>query len=414
MMITVIGLGFVGLTTALGFSKKGFKVFGIDVDQQKLENLRKFQVPFHEPHLPEVLREQLHQNFLLDVPLKEAIHKSNAVFICVGTPSLSDGSADLNFIYKAIDAITAIESDHLKVLVIKSTVPPSTMSEKIKPYVSAKGRRNFALASNPEFLREGYSWGDFMRPDRIVIGVEDQAVLPILQEIYKPFDAPLHQVSFNGAEFIKYLSNTMLSTMISYANEMAMIADKIGDIDIAASFRILHGDKRWSGEPAAMASYIYPGCGYGGYCLPKDTSALLSIARAHQVDAPILAANLKINEDVKNFVADKISKNVGAKEVLGVLGLSFKPGSDDVRMSPSKDIIARLLANGHKEIIAYDPMANDAFDKEYHLPIEYADSLDDLLDRTSHLIILTGWKEFKERRDDILKKNVFDFRYLLS
>lgn len=415
-MITILGLGFVGLTTGLGFAKKGFKTYGIDINRERLDKLKNCEIPFYEPHLKEVLQETLGKTFFLDVSFKEAIKNSEAIFICVGTPSAADGSADLKYILSAIDQILEVDDNKFKVIITKSTVPPSTVSEKIIPYVKEKERaykRNVGFASNPEFLREGYCWEDFIKPDRIVLGVEDEKSKAILNKVYKPFNAPIHYVSYNSAEFIKYLSNTLLSTLISYSNEMSMIADSIGDIDIPKAFKILHEDKRWSGNPAGMASYVYPGCGYGGYCLPKDTSALASIAEEHGVNPHVLNSNLKINDEVMDFVADSIIKKLDKDDLIGILGLSFKPASDDVRLSPSKFIIEKLIAKGYKNIIAYDPLANEEFKQSYpELEIQYIDSLELILEKTDNLVILTGWKEFKENKEIISEKNVFDFRYM--
>jgi len=415
-MITILGLGFVGLTTGLGFSKKGFKTYGIDINEERLGMLRNCEIPFHEPHLKEVLTENLGKSFFLDVPFEEAIKNSEAIFICVGTPAAPDGSADLKYILSAIDQILDVEDDKFKVIITKSTVPPSTVSKKIIPYVEKKMEevnRNVGFASNPEFLREGYCWEDFIEPDRIVLGVQDEVSKEVLNRIYKPFNAPIHYVSYNSAEFIKYLSNTLLSTLISYSNEMSMIADHIGDINIPQAFRILHEDKRWFGNPASMAKYVYPGCGYGGYCLPKDTSALNSIAIENGVDTQVLKGNLEINENIKDFVVEKISSNLNKNDKIGILGLSFKPESDDVRLTPSMFIIKRLIEKGYNNIIAYDPIANDSFKNEYpEINIEYAETLENVLDKVENVAILTGWSEFKEHKSEIQAKNVFDFRYI--
>ena len=415
-MITILGLGFVGLTTGLGFAKKGFKTFGFDINTERLDLLKNFEIPFHEPHLKEVLQETLGKSFFLDTSFEDAIKNSKAIFICVGTPSAPDGSADLKYILAAIDQILEVDDDKFKVIITKSTVPPSTVSKKVIPYVKEKElmyNRNVGFASNPEFLREGYCWEDFIEPDRVVLGVEDEKSKAILDEIYKPFNAPIHYVTYNSAEFIKYLSNTLLSTLISYSNEMSMIANSIGDIDVTKAFKILHEDKRWNGNPAGMASYVYPGCGYGGYCLPKDTSALASIAEEHGVKPHVLNGNLRINDEVMDFVANSIIEKVGKDDVIGILGLSFKPESDDVRLSPSKFVIENLISKGYTKIIAYDPLANEEFKKSYpELKIEYIDSLSSIIEKTGNLVILTGWKEFKNNKDIISKKNVFDFRYI--
>lgn len=417
MKITVLGLGFVGLTTGLGFAKKGFLTHGFDVDEERLSSLKNFKIPFHEPHLEDVLRETYEKTFFLNTDFKTAIKESDAIFLCVGTPSKDDGSADLKYIYSAIEQVLAVETDKFQVIITKSTVPPSTVSTKVIPFVHEKlsqlPGRQIGFASNPEFLREGYCWEDFIKPDRIVIGVEDESAKTILNEIYKPFNAPIHYVGYNTAEYVKYLSNTLLSTLISYANEMSIIADRIGNIDVPSAFRILHEDKRWFGSPAGMSRYVYPGCGYGGYCLPKDTSALVQKSIENGFTPKILSANLEINEIIKHYVVESIEKKTEKTDSIGILGLSFKPESDDVRITPTKGIIELLFQKGYKSIHAYDPISNDEFKKFYpDMALNYCDSLEEILLKSENLVILTGWKEFLEQKDKIKVKNVFDYRYI--
>lgn len=416
-MIAVLGLGFVGLTTALGFSKKGNTVYGIDTSPEKVANLRMGLIPFHEPGLEEALGEERGKRFIIDASLPEAIQKSEVIFICVGTPEKKDGSADLTYLLEAIESVLKHAGDDFKTIVIKSSVPPSTISKEIKPFVESYNAHNFtniALVSNPEFLREGYAWEDFMHPDRVVVGMEDERVKVVLSNLYQPFGAPVHFVSFNTAEYIKYLSNTLLSTLISYSNEMSMIADHIGGIDVPEAFRILHQDKRWSGNPAPMASYVFPGCGYGGYCLPKDTAALHNIADRHGYSSRLLQANIAVNQEIKEHVVKKIAAEIEPTQVIGILGLSFKAGSDDVRLSPSVAIIELLLKKGYQKVIGFDPMANKPFAAAYNLPIAYANSLEDLYDRADVLVLLTAWPLFKENQQKLRQKKLFDFRYALK
>lgn len=414
-MITVLGLGFVGLTTALGFSRKGFKVYGIDIDTARVARLKKGEVPFYEPGLEEALREELGRRLVLAASLEEAVRNSSVIIICVGTPSNPDGSADLSHLLDAVKEVFAASDPTFKVIVTKSTVPPSTLSTRVKPYVEELSRtqqKPMGLASNPEFLREGHAWDDFMNPDRTVIGVEDEQSKALLDTIYRPFNAPIHYVSYSSAEFIKYLSNTLLSTLISFSNEMAMIATRVGDIDVPEAFRILHEDKRWFGSPAAMTTYVYPGCGYGGYCLPKDTAAIASLAREHGHVPVMLEGNIQVNEAIKDFVVDQITSAESPDSTIGILGLAFKSGSDDVRDTPSKTIAEKLLAKGYSKIIAYDPIANDAFAREYDLPIEYSKSLAEIVDRADALVLLTSWSEFRENEALLRSRRLFDFRYV--
>lgn len=415
-MITVIGLGFVGLTTALGFSDKGYNVYGFDIDQKKKEQLTKGNIPFYEPYLDEKLNQHLNKGFTIVDDLQEAIDNSEVIFLCVGTPSKTDGSADLGYILDATRSITTyIKKPNFKVLVLKSTIPPSTTSESIKPYIENLGFKvgvDIGLTNNPEFLREGYAWEDFMNPDRIVIGQEEDKSGKIVESIYQSFNAPIYRVSLNSAEFIKYLSNSLLATLISFANEQSLIAKFIGDIDIKKSFQVLHLDKRWFGAPAKMTSYVYPGCGFGGYCLPKDTMALVNQALKHSYSPELLKGTLKVNETMKEFVVNDVAGKVMEKEHIGILGLAFKPNTNDIRDTPAKSIIEGLLQKGYKNIIAYDPMAIEEFKEAYSLPIGYSSNLKSLLEKVNHVVILTAWDEFSLNKESIKKKKVFDYRYI--
>ncbi len=418
MNVSILGLGFVGLTTGLGLAKKGFKTYGFDINEPRLASLKSHHIPFFEPHLKEVLEETLGNSFFLDVSFEEAIKNSDAVFLCVGTPEKADGSADLTYLLNGIEQILNVNTEKFQVIITKSTVPPSTLSMEVIPFVNQKlvenPNRKVGFASNPEFLREGYCWEDFIEPDRVVIGVEDEKSKEILDKVYQPFGAPIHYVNYNTAEYIKYLSNTLLSTMISYSNEMSMIAGAIGNIEVKNAFRILHEDKRWFGQPAGMKSYVYPGCGYGGYCLPKDTAALISVAEKNGFSPEMLKANLHVNKEIKPFLVEQIVSQIDTNSTLGILGLSFKPNSDDVRITPTKDIIEQLLEKGYSKIFAYDPISNEEFKSHYpDLAITYINTLDELFEKVDSMVLLTGWDEFKDNKEQLQKKKVFDFRYTL-
>jgi len=416
-MITVIGLGFVGLTTSLGFAEKGNKVYGFDINKEKTELISNKKLPFYEAGLQEVLEKHLGKNFILSDSLEEAVEASNVIIMCVGTPSDELGRADLKYIKSALDTIlSCIKKEDKKIIITKSTIPPSTTAKEIIPYIENKGfkvGKDIFVANNPEFLREGHAWDDFINPDRIVIGTNDEYTKNIMSEIYKNFNVPIHFVTLNTGEFIKYLSNTFLSTLISYSNEMSMIADSIGGIDIKSAFKIFHEDKRWFGNPANMQTYAYPGCGFGGYCLPKDTQALVQKAHEYNYESKILKSVLKVNNEIKPHWIDKITNGAKKEEYITVLGLSFKPESDDVRQTPAFDIIKLLSDRGFKNIIAYDPLANDVFDKVYKLPVKYAKNLEDAVKPSSTIVITTGWKEFIENKNLFANKNVYDLRYVL-
>jgi UDPglucose 6-dehydrogenase len=415
-MISVIGLGFVGLTAALGFSFQNYTVYGFDTDEKKCRLLKKCSVPFYEPFLEDILKQQLNRNFFIVDDIGEAVNKSSIIFFCVGTPSKSDGDADLSYLLTAIESgLGKIVSKDRKVFVIKSTIPPGTTKEKIKPFISNLGfdvGKDIGLTNNPEFLREGLAWEDFIQPDRIVIGIDDESSGTIVESIYKPFHAPVFKVSLNTAEFIKYLSNTLLATMISFSNEMSIAARLFGNINIKNSFEILHMDKRWSGNPAKIASYAYPGCGFGGYCLPKDTLALSSQIKKRGIEPLMLESVLTVNKRIKEHVADTIMKATRKDEYIGILGLSFKPNTDDVRDSPAREVIDMLLLHGYSRIIAYDPLAMDNFKNTFGLTIEYAESIEDVARKAPCLVILTAWDKFK--KEGVFSQNkVLDFRYFL-
>lgn len=412
MIITVFGLGFVGLTTALGFADKDNKVYGVEVSQERIDTLNSGKLPFHEPGLDEALCRNLNRNFFITNDLTKAIKESDCVYYCVGTPYGENGQADLTYLFSAVEStLNEINDDKFRVLVTKSTIPPTTTQEKIVPFVEEKGFKvgeNIGVANNPEFLREGHCWDDFINSDRIVLGVSDNKSEEILRKLYESFTCPIFTVSLNTGEFIKYLSNTLLATMISFSNEMSMIADNFGDIDVANAFRILHLDKRL--KDSGIASYIYPGCGYGGYCLPKDTNAIYALSKSKGFTPEILENTIKTNDNMHVFITDKITRNISKEDSIGILGLSFKPGSDDVRDTPAAKVIGELIKRGYENITAYDPLAIEEFRKYYDYPIRY-DTMKNVLE-SDVVVILTAWDEFKSLADTDLN-SILDFRYIL-
>lgn len=411
MRIAVFGLGFVGLTTALGFADKGFSVYGYDINKEHCAVISGGKVPFFEPGLDDALARNLGTAFTLVDSAIEAAYKSDICFFCVGTPSLPDGSADLEHLLFAIDSVLETVSQ-VCVLVVKSTVPPGTLSERVTPHVRAKGANN-PVVVNPEFLREGSCWEDFINADRIVCGVTDDIAKSVLAELYMPFGAPLHFVEPNTAEFIKYLSNSLLAALISYSNEMALLADAVGGIETARAFRILHEDSRFAG--AEISSYIYPGCGYGGYCLPKDTAALDAVALGRGFTPRILESVISLNNEMPDLTARKIAHAAGKKtEKIGILGLSFKPGSDDVRDSPAVKIIKTLIRDGYVNIYTYDPLAMQKFQNIYRLPITYCESLHEVCKTCRTVALVTAWEEFKGIDKTFPDTHFVDCRYFLE
>lgn len=412
-MVTVFGLGFVGLTTALGFAHMGCRVYGIDVDAERKNTLRSGRLPFMEPHMEEQLKKHIGHNLIITDNVAEAVADSSYVFYCVGTPYGQEGSADLSYLFAAVDeTAAAVSDDKFRVLVIKSTVPPSTTAEKIYPYVQSKGKisQQLGVANNPEFLREGHCWEDFIGADRIVLGCSDRRSQEMLEELYRPMGIPVLCVSPSTGEFIKYLSNTLLATLVSFSNEMSQIADAVGGIDVADAFHILHMDKRWGG--CEMAGYVYPGCGYGGYCLPKDTCALLAQAEEKGYEPQILKNVIRVNELRPAAAAGKIMAGLTKDQVVGILGLSFKPGSDDVRDTPAAKIIRELLEQGWRNIVAYDPAAAEEFKAHYpELEVTYKGSVKEVYDAADAIAVVTAWEEFRDV-PAMGGKRIVDCRYM--
>lgn len=415
MIVTVFGLGFVGLTTALGFCELGHTVYGVDISAERRALIAAGKLPFCEPGLGEALIRHLNIRFYIEDDPAAAIRKSQFIYYCVGTPYGKDGSADLAHLYAAVEqTLRAIDDDAYRVLVTKSTVPPGTSSEHVIPLVEEKGfhpGERVGVANNPEFLREGHCWEDFMGCDRVVLGVSEERSAALLRELYKDIGAPIFTVSLNTGEFIKYLSNTLLATMISFSNEMSLAADAMGNIDVAQAFRILHMDKRWNN--CNMTSYVYPGCGYGGYCLPKDTNAFAAQSRIKGYRPAILEEVIRTNDRMPQRICERIARLAGLEQRVGILGLSFKPGSDDVRDTPAAKIIGRLLENGYKHILAYDPVANEKYAQQYDHAVEYAGSMEQLISACDAIVILTAWPEFLNAKTLSGGKPIIDARYML-
>lgn len=417
MTITVVGLGFVGLTTALGFAEYGHRVYGIEANPERLAVIQSGRLPFLEPGLDEALQRHLGNCFIPAADWHKAITHSDVVYYCVGTPYGPDGQADLTALFQAItQTLDVVVDDHFRVLVVKSTIPPSTTKERIIPFVEAHGKRvpdQLGVANNPEFLREGHCWEDFIHADRIVLGVGDSRSEELLRAVYQNAGVPVCAVSLNTGEFIKYLSNTVLACLISYSNEMSMAADAIGGIDVAQAFRILHMDHRW--QTGSIRSYFYPGCGYGGYCLPKDTNALYAAVKRTGVDSRILRQVIETNDAMPDVAAQRIIRAAGANAgvCIGILGLSFNPGSDDVRDAPSAKIIAALHQAGYWNIVAYDPVAVENFRSCYHLDCRYMEDYGQILETADLFAITTAWPEFRDVRSRT-DKPVVDCRYMLE
>lgn len=398
MRISVIGSGYVGLVTGMGFVKLGNEVIFVDVDERKIEMINNAQPPIYEEGLEELMR-KFKGKYYATKDYQEAILNSDVTFIAVGTPPRKDGSIDLTYVKKASEGIGKAlkEKDGYHVVVVKSTVLPRTTEEVVRPILEEhsgkKAFQDFGLAMNPEFLREGVALNDFLNPDRIVIGVQDEGTGEVLEELYAPIDAPKLIVDIKTAEMIKYASNAFLATKISFANEIGNICKKLG-IDSWKVFEGVGLDHRISPH------FFRTGIGWGGSCFPKDVRALISKAKEIGEEPLILEAVMEVNERQPLKLIELLKKHVPELrgKIIGVLGLAFKPNTDDVRETRAYIVIKRLLEE-EAEVIAYDLKAMENFKKYYPdvgEKVRYADSPEDVLQATNIILIVTEWKEFEK------------------
>tara|TARA_Y200000002_G_scaffold383165_2_gene403717 strand:- start:2949 stop:4190 length:1242 start_codon:yes stop_codon:yes gene_type:complete len=410
--IGIIGLGFVGLTTATGLAHLGHKVYCFERDKQKSDNIKHLDIPFHEPYLDKNLKKYLNKNLFILNNVNNVICEVDIIFVCVGTPSKSNGKADLRFIKNFFNSIIKNKPRSKKIVCIKSTVPPGSC-QTLDNYIKTKiPRKNISIAFVPEFLREGFAWKDFIYPDRIVIGSSDETTFQTLSSIFSKFKSQIIKTNLVEAEFIKYLSNNLLSTLISFSNEMSMIARNIGDINLKNVFETLHLDKRWTGQPAKMSSYVFPGAGYGGYCLPKDLKAMINIAKDYKYKSKLLVSVDQINTDIKNYNLTRIKKSIkNENEKIGIIGVSFKKGSDDIRESPSFFYINELIKT-YKNISIFDELAIDNFkEKHNHIKVNAYKKISQLIKNSKTIIILLDQVALKKAKFN--NKNIIDLRYIL-
>ena len=402
MNITMVGTGYVGIVSGTCFSEFGFNVCCVDKDPEKISNLNKDIVPIYEPGLENLIKKNKSAGRLtFSNDIDGNIKKSDIVFIAVGTPSRrGDGHADLSYVYQAAEQIGK-KIDGYTVVVTKSTVPVGTGLEVKNIIKKVNPNADFDVISNPEFLREGNAIQDFMRPDRVVVGFESEKAKKIIASLYKPLfliETPILFTDLKTAELIKYSANAFLALKISYINQMADLCEKIGaDVhDVAKGIGL---DKRIGNK------FLHPGPGYGGSCFPKDTIALVKTANQNNSDISIIDTVVKYNTKRKSEMANKILKKLGndlTNKKVSILGLSFKPETDDMRDSPSLDIIPILQKNGIT-ISAYDPVAmNEA--KKLLKNTEFSNDLETCLQNSDALVILTEWNQFRGLLPDYLSK----------
>lgn len=410
MNVVMIGSGYVGLVSGACFAEFGANVTCIDKDESKINALLNGKIPIYEPGLDNFVAKNIAAGRLgFSTELKDKVGEADLVFIAVGTPTRrGDGHADLQYVYAAAEELAAYLKGYT-VIVDKSTVPVGTARQVHRVISKANPDADFDVASNPEFLREGSALDDFMRPDRVVLGVESERAEALLRELYRPLnliEAPIHVTNLESAELIKYAANAFLATKISFINEMSQLCEKVGaDVHSVAKGMGLDG--------RIGKKFLHAGPGYGGSCFPKDTLALIRIAQEHGSSCRIVEAVVEVNASQKARMVSKIRNALGGSEsgkTIAVLGLTFKPETDDMRDSPSLAILPALLDKG-AIIQAHDPEGTE--EAKHLLPdgIKYCDSVYETFENADVVVLMTEWNQYRaldlEKVKNMMKGNVF-------
>lgn len=407
MKITVVGTGYVGLVSGVCFADIGVDVTCVDIDEEKINQLKEGIIPIYEPGLEEMVERNAKSGRLkFTTNLEEAMEGSQVLFIAVGTPTGENGQADLKYVFQVAEEVGLYLKGYM-VVVTKSTVPVGT-TYKVKEIIENQLKKRgvdipFSIASNPEFLKEGAAIDDFKSPDRVVIGIEDEKAKEIMFRLYKPFQLSGERNIFMdiaSSEMTKYAANAMLATKISFMNEIANLCELVGaDVDWVR--------KGIGTDPRIGKKFIYPGVGYGGSCFPKDVNAIIQTAKGLGYELKVLQAVEAVNVNQKKRMVEKIVQHFGedlSGLTIGIWGLSFKPNTDDMRDAPSVMIIQELLDKGAK-IKAYDPVAMEQSKKHYFKDkIHYAHDIYDAANETDAVVLITEWAEFRIPAWDVLKK----------
>ena len=408
MKIAIVGTGYVGLVTGTCFSEMGVDVTCVDVVESKIEGLKKGIIPIYEPGLEDLVNRNYNAGRLRFVStLLSCINDVEIVFCAVGTPPNEDGSADLHYVLEVARIIGANMNRYLLV-VTKSTVPVGT-AQKVKTVIQDElNKRNvqiaFDVASNPEFLKEGNAIEDFMKPDRVIVGVESEKARNIMERLYKPFMMNNYRLIFTdiaSAEMIKYAANSMLATRISFMNDIANLCELVG-ADINMVRRGIGADSRIG------CKFLYAGCGYGGSCFPKDVKALISVAKQNGYDMRVLKAAEEVNEFQKTILYNKLMKHFNGNikgKIVAIWGLAFKPETDDLREAPALVMADKIIAAGGI-VKAYDPVAMSECRNQLGDKIEYASDMYDAVLDADALLLVTEWKEFRMPSWRVLKKTM--------
>ena len=405
MKIAVIGTGYVGLVTATCLAESGNDVVGIDKDARKIEMLEAGRLPIYEPGLLElVLRNQREGRMNFTTDLGQGMASARLVFIAVGTPQSAAGAADLTNLWAVTDAIGA-HWNGSQIIVIKSTVPVGT-NRAVAQRLTKKGCQSVEVASNPEFLKEGAAVDDFMKPDRVVVGVRSPEAAEVLQQLYAPFlrtEHPFLVMSPESAEMTKYVANAMLATKISFINEMANLCERL-DADI-------NDVRRGIGHDARIGfQFLFPGAGYGGSCFPKDVRAIISLAQQLGASLPLMEAVDQVNQSQKQVLFGKIRQHYGdslKEKTLAIWGLAFKPRTDDIREAPALALIDALLAAG-TQVRVHDPEALENVRAIYGNKLVYCDRPYGALEGADGLAIVTEWQQFRHPDFEIIRRLLKD------
>ena len=392
MKIAVVGTGYVGLVAGACLAENGNEVICVDKDEAKIATLKAGRMPIYEPGLEEMVRRNTAEARLtFTTSLPDAVSESEIVFIAVGTPQGEDGSADLQHVLGVAREIGRAINKYT-VVVDKSTVPVGTAA-KVRDVIAAETKQPFSVVSNPEFLKQGAAVDDFLRPDRVVIGADDPRGAEVMRELYAPFTrtgAPVMVMDTPSAELCKYAANAMLATRISFMNEVAHVCEQYG-ANVDEVRRAVASDKRIG------AAFLFPGCGYGGSCFPKDVKAILKFSKDKGYAFKILEAVEQVNALQKQLLVGKMQRHFGSLKgkTIGVWGLAFKPRTDDMREAPAITIISALLEQGAK-VQAYDPEATDVARKHFGSKVSYARKSYEALVDADALALVTEWNEFRE------------------
>ncbi len=412
MNLSIIGTGYVGLVQGACFADSGNNVICMDIDEKKINNLKKGLIPIFEPGLEEMVKRCAQEGRLgFTTSLKSAVEKSEIIFLCLPTPQSEDGSADLSRVLQVAEQIADLADDG-KIVVSKSTVPVGTV-DRIRQIMRRKGKQSVDVVSNPEFLKEGNALEDSLKPDRIVIGTRSKRAIAAMTELYSPFVRTGNPIMFmdeRSAEMTKYAANAFLATKISFMNELANLCERSGaDVELVR--------KGIGSDPRIGQRFLFPGVGYGGSCFPKDVKALVKTSQEHEFEFRILRAVDEVNERQKNILVRKFSRRFERdvkNKVVAIWGLAFKPQTDDIREAPSLVMIGNLLEMGVK-VRAHDPIAMNAVKALIGNKIEYCDNNYEALKGADALFLVTEWNEFRrpdyERMKSLMRRPlIFDGR----